>query len=204
VRDDSTRTQVVSANHVGPSLEFVSEEDRVRWDRRYADHGGVSVDHIALPAVFQPFAEDFPTAGRALDLACGRGGVAVWLAQRGLDVLGYDVSPVAVTQARELAELGGVAARCHFETVDLDDGLPAGPPADVLICNRFRDVRLYRKILERLAGGGLLAISVLSEVGAAAGPFRSRAGELGQAFDGLAVIAAREEIGAAWLLARRC
>jgi len=182
----------------------VSDEDRVRWDRRYAAHDVLSVDDVALPAVFQPFTETFPTAGRALDLACGRGGVAVWLAQRGLDVWGYDVSPVAVTQARKLAELGGVAVRCHFEIVDLDDGLPAGLPADVLICNRFRDVRLDGPILERLADGGLLAISILSEVGASAGPFRSRAGELGQAFDGLAVVAAREGDGEAWLLARRC
>jgi len=181
----------------------VSDEDRLRWDRRYTDRDAGSDEDVALPAVFRPFAEIFPAAGNALDLACGRGGAAVWLAQRGLDVLGCDVSPVAVRQARRLAELGGVADRCHFEIADLDDGLPAGPSADVLICNRFRDGRLDGPIVERLAGGGLLAISALSEVGGTPGSFRVKAGELRLAFEGLELVAAREANGGAWLLARR-
>lgn len=181
----------------------MTDEDRDRWDRRYADREAVSDDDIGLPSVFRPFAQMFPVSGRALDLACGRGGVAVWLAQRGLAVRGYDVSPVAVAQARELAVLGGVANRCQFETVDLDNGLPAGPPVDVLICNRFRDRRLDQPIIDRLAGGGLLAICVLSEVGSAPGSFRAHAGELRLAFDGLDAIAAQEADGQAWLLARR-
>jgi hypothetical protein len=44
---------------------------------------------------------------------------------------------------------------------------------------------------------------VLSEVGATAGPFRARAGELRRAFAGLQVMAAGEADGEAWLLARR-
>ena len=181
----------------------MSDEDRVRWDRRYAEHAAVSDEDVGLPAVFRPSAEIFPTTGHALDVACGRGGAAVWLAQRGLNVLGCDVSPVAIMQARKLAERSGVADRCHFESVDLDDGLPAGPLADVLICNRFRDRRLDGAIVERLAGGGLLAISALSEVGGTPGPFRVKAGELRLAFESLELVAAREENGDAWLLARR-
>ncbi len=181
----------------------MSDEDRVRWDRRYADHDVVSDEDVVLPVVFRPFAEIFPTAGRALDLACGRGGAAVWLAQRGLEVLGCDVSPVAVTQARRLAEFGGVADRCHFEIVDLDNGLPAGPLVDVLICNRFRNGRLDGPIVERIAGRGLLAISAFSEVGGTPGPYRVKAGELRLAFEGLELVAAREANGDAWLVARR-
>ncbi len=181
----------------------MSDEDRLRWDRRYADRTVLADENVSLPAVFRPFADTFPTAGCALDLACGTGGVAVWLAKRGLHVWGCDVSPVAVTQARELAVLSGVADRCQFEIVDLDGGLPVGPPVDVLICNRFRDRRLDRPMAERLVVGGLLAVSVLSEVGSTPGPFRVRAGELRSAFDGLDVIAAEEASGVAWLLARR-
>lgn len=55
---------------------------------------------------------------------------------------------------------------------------------------------------QRLAPGGLLAIAVLSEVGAAAGPFRAGCGQLRAAFAGLDVIAAGEGQGQAWLLAR--
>lgn len=188
---------------MNPYSGLVSYQDRIRWDRRYGDHDVVPEAEVGLPAVFRPFADIFPTAGNALELASGRGGVAVWLAERGLNVLGCDVSPVAVKQARALADGAGVASRCRFEVVDLDYGLPAGPRVDVLVCNKFRDERLNRSVVERLAQGGLLAISVLSEVGAAPGPFRARTGELQRAFGGLDVIAAREANGAAFLLARR-
>jgi len=126
----------------------------------------------------------------------------VWLARRGLDVWGLDVSPVAIAQARDLAARNGVGDRCRFDVVDLDDGLPAGSPVDVILCHKFRDRRLDQAIIERLAPGGLLAIAVLSEVGAAPGPFRAVAGELPAAFADLNLVAAGEAEGYAWLLAR--
>ena len=86
--------------------------------------------------------------------------------------------------------------------VDLDDGLPDGPPVDVVLCHKFRNRRLDRAIIERLAPGGLLALATLSEVGAAPGPFRATPGELAAAFAGLDLIAAGEGQGHAWLLAR--
>ncbi|VEG47501.1 methyltransferase [Mycolicibacterium chitae] len=144
----------------------------------------------------------FPTTGHALELACGAGAASVWLARRGMTVHGVDISGVAVDQARDLAARTGVGDNCRFDVVDLDDGLPAGPPADVILCNRFRDPRLDRAILDRLAPGGLFAITALSEVGAAPGRFRAEPGELTAAFAPLKVIAAGEGDGEAWLLAR--
>jgi SAM-dependent methyltransferase len=126
----------------------------------------------------------------------------VWLARRGLDVWGFDISPVAIGQARDLARRAGVGDRCRFNVADLNAGLPDGPPADVVLCHRFRDRRLDRAIIERLAPGGLLAIAVLSEVGAAPGPFRAAPGELSAAFADLDEIVAGEGDGRAWLLAR--
>jgi SAM-dependent methyltransferase len=135
-------------------------------------------------------------------LACGQGLGTVWLARRGLNVWGLDVSPVAIAQARELAERNCVGDRCRFDVVDLDEGLPAGPPVDVILCHKFRDRRLDQPIICRLAPGGLLAIAVLSEVGAATGPFRAVAGELPAAFADLDLVAAGEGDGYAWLLGR--
>ena len=178
------------------------EGDRLRWDERYASLGPPAVDAVAVPDVFAAHADAFPTTGHALDLACGQGLGSVWLARRGLDVLGWDVSPVAVGRARDLARRGGVADRCRFEVVDLDDGLPAGPPVEVVLCHRFRDPRLDRAVIARLAPGGLLAVAVLSEVGRGPGPYRATAGELPRAFAGLDVLAAGEGEGWAWLLAR--
>lgn len=181
----------------------MSEADRQRWDERYAAMGSPPLSSVAPPRVFAGHADLFPTAGSALDLACGQGTGAVWLASRGLRVVGLDVSPVAVGQARELAQRAAVGDRCRFDVVDLDGGLPAGGPVDVILCCKFRDPRLDRALIERLAPGGLLAIAALSEVGAGPGPFRAAPGELPAAFAGLDLIGAGEGDGQAWLLARR-
>lgn len=181
----------------------MSDEDRIRWDERYAGRGAPPADAIGPAAVFAAYQEAFPTAGHALEIACGQGLAAVWLARRGLDVWGLDVSEVAIRQARDLARRAGVAGHCRFDVVDLDHGLSAGPAVDLIYCHRFRDGRLDRAIIERLAPGGLLAIVTLSRVGADPGTFRAAAGELQTAFAGLDPITTGEGRGQAWLLARR-
>jgi SAM-dependent methyltransferase len=113
-----------------------------------------------------------------------------------------DISSEAISRARDLARRSGVDERCRFDVVDLDEGLPPGAPVDVILCHKFRDRRLDREIVERLAPGGLLAIAVLSEVDASPGPFRATAGELPAAFADLNLVAAGEGGGHAWLLAR--
>ncbi|WP_179472969.1 class I SAM-dependent methyltransferase [Mycolicibacterium vinylchloridicum] len=177
----------------------MAEADRVRWDEKYANKTGGSP---RLPDVFAPYVDALPTAGRVLDLACGAGAAAVWLAERGLTVWGVDVSAVAIERAQELANRHGVSERCRFCVADLDEGLPPGPPVEMVLCHRFRDPRLYQAMVDLLAPGGLLAISVLSEVGAEPGFFRAAAGELDVAFARLQVLAAGEGDGQAWLLAR--
>lgn len=47
------------------------------------------------------------TPGRALDVRCGEGADAIWLARRGWTVTAIDISDVAVCRAREAAELAG-------------------------------------------------------------------------------------------------
>ncbi|MGV0627442.1 class I SAM-dependent methyltransferase [Mycolicibacter minnesotensis] len=181
----------------------MSAQDRARWDRRYADRGVPAPEAVGPAAVFEAFAELFPTSGHALDLACGPGTGAVWLARRGLRVVGVDVSEVAIEQARGLAMLSGVGHRCRFDLVDLDDGLPDGPAAHVIYCTRFRDSRLDAPMAARLAPGGLLAVSALGQSGGTAGRFRAAPGELRTAFACLEVLADGEADGLTWLLARR-
>lgn len=177
----------------------MSDQDRTRWDAAHADRAQMS--RPALPEVFAGHELLFPRAGSALDIACGTGAAAIWLAQRGLDVFGFDISPVAIARARALAEQADVAA--HFEAVDLDEGLPPGAPVNLVLCHRFRDSRLDGAIIDRLAPGGLLAICVLSEVGATPGRFRAEPGELRTAFGALQELAGGEGDGQAWLLARK-
>jgi SAM-dependent methyltransferase len=179
----------------------VTEEDRIHWDERYVGIGLAPVD-VDAPPLFAPYEDLFPTAGGVLELACGRGRFSVWLARRGLEVWGVDVSPVAIGLARQLAERSGVGGRCRFDVVDLDGGLPDSPPVDVIVCYFFRDARLDEQIVNRLARGGLLAIASLSTVDVGPGPFRVGPGELLAAFASLEVLAQAEGAGQAWLLAR--
>jgi SAM-dependent methyltransferase len=180
----------------------MAERDRLRWDGKYEREGLALAHPPGLPAVFAGYDELFPTRGHAIDLACGRGRAAVWLAARGLEVRGLDISPLAVRSAQELAAGHGVADRCRFDVVDLDDGLADGPPVELILCHLFRDPRLDQAIIERLAPGGMLAIAVLSEVDHGPGPFRAPPGELRVAFSVLTVIAEGEARGQAWLLAK--
>lgn len=185
----------------------MSDDDRRRWDARHAEAGPAGLDDTGPPAAFAGHEAVFPTRGRALDVACGRGRAAVWLARRGLDVTGVDVSPVAVDLARRLADAAGVTDHCRFEVADLADGLPPGPPVDILLCHKYHDPALDRAMIERLAPSGLLAIAVLSEVGAEVGAGRGRfmaaPGELGTAFAELNAVAGGEGDGLAWLLATK-
>lgn len=160
-------------------------------------------DATQPPSAFAHVEHLFPTEGSALELACGKGEAAVWLASRGLDYWGLDVSPVAIASARKLTSLHGLEKRCRFDVVDLDRGLPAGPTVNLLFCHLFRDPRLDGALIDRLAPGGLLALAVLSEVGAGPGGFRARPGELRDAFGKLEKVDEGERNGIAWILARQ-
>jgi protein-L-isoaspartate O-methyltransferase len=184
----------------------VADADRARWDERHVARRPVAIAEIAPPEAFVDLSDRFPGSGTALEVACGDGRGAVWLARRGLDVLALDVSPEAVGLARDLVERAGVPTRCRIEVADLDDGLPPGPPADVVLCHLFNAPAIDEALVARLVPGGLLAVAVLSEVGAAPGRFRAGPGELLDRFGSvgaLTLIDHTEAAGVARLLAFR-
>ena len=55
--------------------------------------------------------------GRALEIGCGTGDNAIWLAQQKFDVLALDISGVAIEKAKVKAHQAGVA--CHFRVADI-------------------------------------------------------------------------------------
>ncbi|MFP3915524.1 MAG: class I SAM-dependent methyltransferase [Actinomycetota bacterium] len=184
----------------------MSEADRRRWDERYRELGMAPVDRADSnpgPPVFAHVEHLLPRAGRALEIACGRGQGVAWLARRGMEVWAVDVSGEAIELTRRLVEAYGVASRCHLQVWDLDGGLPDTPEMDLILCYLFRDPRLDRALTDRLAPGGVLAIATLSEVGAGPGRFRARPGELEEAFGHLEIMEAGEADGTAWAVARR-
>lgn len=137
-----------------------THETKELWEQHYGER-----DRIWSGRVNVQFAEvvgDVPP-GRALDLGCGEGGDAVWLAERGWDVVAVDISEKALGRAAEAAENRGVADRINFVQLDLSEGFPAGEFD--LISSQFlhSTVHLDReKILKKAAmtlrPGGLLVI----------------------------------------------
>jgi len=66
------------------------------------------------------------TPGTALDLGCGEGADAIWLASQGWQVTGIDVSAVALERAAQHAADAGVAGRIQWRRLDLADWEPDG------------------------------------------------------------------------------
>jgi SAM-dependent methyltransferase len=75
------------------------------WDERYA---GRELLWTAEPNRFVVQEASTLMPGRALDVACGEGRHAVWLAERGWQVTGVDFSRVGIEKARQLEDLRGV------------------------------------------------------------------------------------------------
>lgn len=118
------------------------------WDRRYLENTWPREPDrhlVALASGLQP--------GRALDLACGTGRNAIWLARSGWTVTGVDVSSVGLDQARRNGQEAGVdASALDLLRADLG-GLrfqPGGPDATG-IGTSARDRPASR---DRPAGGG--------------------------------------------------
>ena len=88
--------------------------DRHQWDERYATGELIWRAEPNLFLVQEVTALD---PGRALDLACGEGRNAIWLAERGWKVTGVDFSPVGLGKARRLAAERGVEVRWIEEDV---------------------------------------------------------------------------------------
>jgi tellurite methyltransferase len=133
-----------------------------------------------------------PGPGRALDLACGSGRAAVFLALEGWDAEGWDVDASALERAQALAARHGAGAR--FAVVDLEGDTPPEPvaPFDLIVVVRYLHRPLFPWIERSLAPGGILLYETFREGQQRFGPPRRarhllRSGELTTAFPSLVV-----------------
>ncbi|MGO2659557.1 FAD-dependent oxidoreductase [Mycetocola reblochoni] len=131
------------------------------WEDRYRGARAVWSGEVnaALAAVVAGLAP-----GRALDLGCGEGGDALWLADRGWSVTGVDLSASAVMRAEEEASRRG-RGDVTFEVRDLDGPLPRVEGGWDLVTAAFlhSPVRLdrldvLRRAASELAVGGRLVV----------------------------------------------
>lgn len=152
--------------------------------------------------------------GRALDLACGPGRHALYLAKLGWQVTAIDSSHEAIRQLREQARAAGVTVDAHVANLEDGEFVPEAGAYD-LICNFFYLQRdLFPKIRESLRPGGVFAgaIHLIDEVPCARPhnpSFVLQPGELRREFDGWKILYYSEGIEpghkrpAARIIARR-
>jgi SAM-dependent methyltransferase len=154
----------------------MSEADRERWDERYRA-GEMVMGPLPKPLVLE-LEPALPRQGRALEIACGEGQLAIWLARRGLAVTALDISPVALARLRATATAAGYARRIEAIEADLDEGLPSLKPGfDLVACVDFYSPGVIDQARVLLAPGGLLLVQVLLQAPGGDSPHRASPGE---------------------------
>lgn len=136
-----------------------------------------------------------PSEGRALDLACGRGGNALFMARHGLAVSAWDYARPAIDLLREQARSEGLS----LDAVERDV-LVNPPPADkfdVICVSYFLQRELAPAIAAALRHGGLLYYEThvrdaVSDCGPDNPAYRLAPNELLELFRGLRVVAYSE------------
>lgn len=132
------------------------DKNRNKWNRIYHD----STDERPLPcSVLADHSYLIPPAGGALDIACGRGGNALYLAMAGLTTTAIDLSDVgieklqrhAATEDLKINTIVAAASEAYFAGNTNYNGL-----FDVITVANYLDRRLFNVLPDLLAPGGLL------------------------------------------------
>lgn len=159
---------------------------------------GVEVNRVWEPApLLREFIARLPRNGEAIDLACGSGREAAFLALFRPRVLGVDILPDALLQARALARAAGVAPRrLTLRRADLTDAHAVGALLRprrfrVILCFRYLDRALLPVIAGALAPRGWVIYQTFLEAQARAGrrptrpAFLLKPGELRRVFENI-------------------
>ncbi|WP_072691517.1 class I SAM-dependent methyltransferase [Rhodococcus marinonascens] len=145
--------------HAPDATDLYSQEF---WDARYDSTTAVWSGN-PNPQLVEQLADVAP--GNALDVGCGEGADAIWLASRGWNVTGLDVSTVALTHAAARAAEAGadVADRTSWDQTDIRTWQPPVHHFDLVLAH-FIHVpasdrqALHRQLAAAVRPGGRLLI----------------------------------------------
>jgi len=132
----------------------VEKSDRARWNRKYGLGEG--------PAHFEPqgflveHAGLLRPGGLALDVACGFGGNALYLADQGYTVDAVDVSEVALEAASAEAGRRRLRDRVRFVQVDLDRWPVPPGRYNAIVVFFYLNRALFPRLARGLRPGGLI------------------------------------------------
>lgn len=133
---------------------------REAWEERY---GAATVWTGKVNAHLKQWVDDHPRVktGTAVDMACGEGGDAIWLASHGWQVTGVDFAQAAIDRAGAAAQARGVAAT--WVVADLT-AWTAETPADLVTVSFLHEVfhvraAIWRNAARAVAEDGTLLIT---------------------------------------------
>jgi SAM-dependent methyltransferase len=159
--DDGVMTEdsaAATGSTAGPLPEAYLGDPAVQaeWDTRYTERERLwsGQPNAALVAEVADL-----TPGRVLDVGCGEGADAVWLARRGWDVTALEVSAVALERARGHAREAGVTVGWVHAEMARAQLAPAGfdlVSAQYPALLRTPDAAAERALLAAVAPGGVL------------------------------------------------
>lgn len=130
----------------------MSAADRQKWDRRYREGAFEARTHPS--AFLEESTPRLPPSGRALDLACGSGRNALFLARLGYKVDAVDVS----TEALAIGHARSAGLPIRWLERDLDDGFEPDADYDLIVNIRFVDLPLVATLIPALRPNGVLIV----------------------------------------------
>jgi tellurite methyltransferase len=183
--------------------------DLAEWDEQYRKNAGSTTEHESVPNALLVEAARRLQPGLALDLACGAGHNALWLAQHGWNVTAIDGSATAIAILRDRA--GCAEVTIDAQIADLEHSAFTIPSARfdlIAMCYYFQRNLIDQCKQGLVPGGVMVAIALLIEPGKEHSTFRLQPGELRGYFADWEILHYREATDAwqhkvAELVARR-
>jgi tellurite methyltransferase len=126
-------------------------DDQSRWNRLHAERRGGGEPSRFLQEIIN--SEQWTIApGRALDVACGKGRNALFLASRGFQVTAIDISPIGLEHGREQAQANSLSIA--WQQADLENLQLAPGEYDLIVNINYLQRSLIPHLKTALKPGG--------------------------------------------------
>ncbi len=171
----------------------MSQQDRSKWNKRYAEDSYGKANPITL---LEDWIEEIPT-GKALDVACGAGRNAIFMAQAGFQVDAIDISTEGLNKARLSASSQGFDINWIEHDFDQDYDFETDYKLIIVLC--YVNLPLISRLCECLAPGGYLLceehlVTEREVTGPTSSSYRVASGQLRDAVSGLSILMYQESL----------
>ena len=164
-----------------------------KWELRYRN---TEIEATSPAKVLADGSHLLPSSGKALDLACGAGKNAIFLAKQGLNVDAFDNASVIIRKLSQYAKQHDL--KLNAQVFDIEKNILPPNTYDVIIVSYFLERDIFPSLLNALRADGLLFYQTWSQEkvstqGPSSTRFRLAKGELLQLCNGLDLLLYREE-----------